>query len=376
MKTLRSLVAAGLLAALAVVPAFAQADRPVVLATTTILADVARNVAGDLITVEALIPADADTHAYEPTAQDALRISQADALLMVGAGYETFIEDLLANAGADIPVFVASNGIEILAAGGHDHDHEEDHHDAEATAEAGTDPLATPEADHADDHAHEGEEAHLGVLGVDLECEAHDHDHEKPAGKSLTSPSEAHDDHDHGSCDPHVWTDPANGAIWAMNIAAALGEIDPANAETYAANAALYGETLAALDAEIAALIEAIPAERRVIVTNHEFMGYFAYRYGLEVAATVLPGVTTGAELDPQGAAALIALITDENVPAIFAEVSANPELAQIIAQEAGIAVVTELYSEALSAADGPASTYIDYLRYNAQTIADALSAS
>jgi len=334
-----------LLAVLAAAPAAAQ-DRPTVIATTTILADVARNVAGDRIVVDALLPPDTDTHAYEPTTDDVRRVAVADALLEVGAGYETFIAELLENAGAGIPVYVASNGIAILPLGAHDHEHE-----------------GEAEHDHADEH--------LGVLGVDLECEAHSHEHE--GDHAAESDHAGDDDHDHGVCDPHVWLDPLNGVQWARTIAAAFSELDPANAEVYTRNAEAYAEQLVALDAEIEALFATIPDEARVIVTNHEFLGYFAHRYGLEVVATVLPRVTTGQELDPQSTADLIALVQAENVRAIFAEVSANPELAQIIAQEAGVEVVTTLYTEALSAADGPAATYIDYLRFNAQTIADAL---
>lgn len=336
-----------LLAALLTTTAAAQ-DRPTVIATTTILADVARNVAGDLIVVDSLLPADADTHAYEPTTDDVRRVAAADALLEVGAGYESFISDLLANAGTDIPVYVASIGIEILPLGAHDHAHE---------------------GDQPADDTHEDE--HLGVLGTDLECEAHSHEHEGEAVETDEHASE--DEHLEGACDPHVWLDPLNGVLWARTIAAAFADLDPANAATYQANAEAYAEQLIALDAEIASLIDTVPADRRVLVTNHEFLGYFAHRYELEVAATVLPGVTTGQELDPQSAAELIALIQAEDVRAIFAEVSANPELAQIIAQEAGVDVVTTLYTEALSAADGPAATYIDYLRFNAQTIVNAL---
>jgi ABC-type Zn uptake system ZnuABC Zn-binding protein ZnuA len=167
---------------------------------------------------------------------------------------------------------------------------------------------------------------------------------------------------------------PLNAAVWAQNVADALAEADPANAEAYAANAAAYIAELEAVDAEIEALVAQIPEESRVLVTNHEFMGYFAARYGFEVAATVLPGGTTGTEVDPQALAELIAFIQAEGVPAIFAEVTANPQLAEIVAQDAGITVVSTLYSESLSDASGPAATYLDYIRYNAQVIVDALA--
>jgi ABC-type Zn uptake system ZnuABC Zn-binding protein ZnuA len=309
-------------------------DAPIrVLATTTILADVAQNVAGDLFTVDTLVPADADTHAFEPSTADVARVAEADLLLVVGAGYEAFLGDLLENAGSEAAqVITVSNGVEILGFSG--------------------------------EHEHEGE-AHIGVLGVDAECDVHEHEGEEA--------EHSEEGHEHGECDAHVWTDPMNGVIWANNIADAFSTADAANAAAYRANADAYIAQLEAVDAEIERLVAGIPEERRILVTNHEFMGYFAHAYGFEVVGTVLPGATTDAEPNPQELADLIALVQEEGVPAIFAEVSANPQLAEVVAEEAGIAVVTTLYSESLSGSDGRASTYLEYLRYNAQTIAQAL---
>jgi ABC-type Zn uptake system ZnuABC Zn-binding protein ZnuA len=343
-----------------------------VLATTSILADVAQNVAGDLFTVDTLVPVGADTHAFEPSTADAARVAEASMLLTVGAGYEAFLGDLLENVGADsVQVVVVSNGLEILGfSEGHSHDEEHAH-------EESTDPMATPEAtaegehSHEEEHAHEGEEKHIGVLGGDLECEAHeDHEH----SKRVTVVMHGEDEHDHGACDPHVWTDPANVISWTKAIAAAFGAADPANEAVYSANADAYIAQLEALQTEVADLVATLPEEARVLVTNHEFLGYFAYAYGFEVVGTVLPGGTTDAEPNPQELAALIETIQAEGVRAIFAEVSANPQLAQVVAEEAGIDVVTTLYSESLSDASGPAATYLDYMRYNTQTIVDALS--
>jgi ABC-type Zn uptake system ZnuABC Zn-binding protein ZnuA len=314
-------------------------DAPRVLATTSILADVAQNVAGDLLTVESLLPADADAHVFEPSPADVARVAEADLLLVVGAGYEAFLGDLLANAGdAAAEVVVASNGIDILALGGEHDEHEGEHEHAAAE--------------------------HIGILG-EIECEAHEHEEDE---------AEHEDEHEHGACDPHVWTDPMNGVVWADNIAAAFSVADPANEDIYRANADAYIAQLETLDAEISETLAVIPEESRILVTNHEFMGYFAAAYDFEVVATVLPGGTTDAEPNPQELAALIELIEAEGVSALFAEVSANSQLAEVVAQEAGISVVTTLYSEALSAADGPASTYVDYLRYNASVIAEALA--
>jgi zinc/manganese transport system substrate-binding protein len=319
---------------------FAQAQsQPLrVVATTTIIADVARNVGGDLVEVTALIPADSDVHAFQVTPNDVVMVADADVLLINGVGLEAFLGNLLENAG-DVEPVVVSNGIEVLAFGEHEQ------HEDEATEEA-----------HQDDE-------HVGVLGVDAEC-ALEEEHE--AGE---------DEHEHGSCDPHVWTDPNNVKIWATNIAEAFAEADPANAETYVANAAAYVEQVTALDDEVREILSAIPEDRRILVTNHEFLGYFAHAYDFEVVGVVIPGGSSLSEPNPQEIAELIEMIREEGVPAIFTEVSASDQLASVIAQEADISVVTTLYSDSLSSEDGPASTYIDYLRSNAETIAQALSA-
>ena len=308
-----------------------------VVATTTLIADVARNVGGDVVDVSALIPPDSDVHAFQPAPQDAAAIAQANVVLVNGANLE---EGLLAlvEGSATVELTIVSNGVEMLGFGEHDHEHAEE------------------------DHEHET----VGVLGVDAECGAEEHHEEEHADDEAK--------HEHGACDPHVWGNPQNVAIWADNIAAAFAAADPDNADTYAANAAAYKDQLTALDAELEALYGSIPEADRVIVTNHEFMGYLAARYDLEVVGTVIPSASTLAEPSPQDVADLIGTIQETGVKAIFAEVSDPNALAQVVAQDAGEVKVVTLYSESLSAPDGPASTYIDFMRYDAQAIVGALT--
>jgi ABC-type Zn uptake system ZnuABC Zn-binding protein ZnuA len=330
-----------LLCFLLIVPfaASAQGELLDVVATTTIIADVARNVGGDLVKVSSLIPPDADAHAFQPTPVDAAAIAEADVVLVNGAGLEAFLGGLMEDAAGVQPV-VVSNGIELLAFGSHDHE---------------------GEVDNGHEHA---EAEHMGVLGMTAECGEEEHHAE----------AEHEDEHEHGGCDPHVWTDPRNVMTWAGNIAEALASADPVNAATYRAKAAEYVEQLTALDEEVTQILGVIPEDKRILVTNHEFFGYFAHAYGFKVVGVVMPGGSTLSEPNLQQLAALIDIITHEGVPAVFAEVSANDQLAEVAARETGINVVTTIYSDSLSAADGPASTYLDYLRYNATVIAEALT--
>lgn len=152
-----------------------------------------------------------------------------------------------------------------------------------------------------------------------------------------------------------------------------LSALDPANAEIYADNAETYIAELTALDQDfIVPMVESIPEAQRVLLTNHETLGYFANAYGFEVIATVIPGAGTLAEPSAADLARLIDLIRAEGVSAVFAENTVGTRIAEQIAQESGAQFYT-LYSDSLSDADGPAATYLDYMRYNVTTIVQAL---
>jgi ABC-type Zn uptake system ZnuABC Zn-binding protein ZnuA len=176
----------------------------------------------------------------------------------------------------------------------------------------------------------------------------------------------------HGPCDPHFWLDPQNVMIWADNIATAFAEADPDNADYYRANAAAYQEQLRALDAEIANIVSTVPAANRRLVTNHDFMGYFAKRYGFEIVGVVLPGGSTLSEPTARELAELIEIIEREQISSIIVEMSDNNRISEQVAEEVNITLLP-LYSDSLSEPDGPAATYIDYMRYNATVIAEML---
>jgi ABC-type Zn uptake system ZnuABC Zn-binding protein ZnuA len=175
-----------------------------------------------------------------------------------------------------------------------------------------------------------------------------------------------------GICDPHVWMNPQNVMLWTLTIRDTLSERDPANAETYARNAEAYIAQLSELHSEIETLLESIPPQNRVLVTNHDSLGYFAAQYGFEVVGVVISGGSTVAEPSAQDIATLIEVIEAHRVQAVFAETTINPDIAQQVANESG-AVLYTLYSGSLGDADGPASTYLDYMRYNTRTIVDGL---
>jgi ABC-type Zn uptake system ZnuABC Zn-binding protein ZnuA len=187
----------------------------------------------------------------------------------------------------------------------------------------------------------------------------------KPAANEVLDP-------DHQG-DPHFWLDPTNVTQYAENIRDGLSQADPAGAPTYQANAEAYSAQLKSLDAWIAEQVKPIPPERRLLVTNHESLGYFADRYGFRIVGTIIPSVSSDASSSAQQLAALVNQIKSAKAQAIFLETGTNAQLAKQIAPEAGIKVVSELYTHSLTNAQGPAPTYLGMMEYNTRTIANAL---
>jgi len=173
--------------------------------------------------------------------------------------------------------------------------------------------------------------------------------------------------------DPHFWLDPVMTVRYVQNIRDALSRVDPAGEKTYGANADAYIKQLRDLDSWIADQVAAIPAEKRLLVTNHESLGYFADRYGFRVVGVVIPSVSSEALATAPQLALLVDGLKKAGAPAVFLELGGNTRLARQVAQEAGIRVVTELYSHSLTDSTGPAPTYLDMMRYNVKTIVEAL---
>jgi len=192
------------------------------------------------------------------------------------------------------------------------------------------------------------------------------------------SPSEAAaanaDDHPMPG-DPHLWLDPLNVVHYVENIRAAFAQLDPIHAPEYAANAKDFVDQLLALDEWVRLQVQGIPPERRLLVTNHESLGYYASRYGFTIVGAIIPNLSSSASPSAQELARLIDALRAAHAPAIFLEMGADPRLARQLANESGVAVVTELFTESLSPAAGPAPTYLEMMRFNTRTIVDALVA-
>lgn len=177
---------------------------------------------------------------------------------------------------------------------------------------------------------------------------------------------------DHPGGDPHTWFDPNNVIQWTQVIEEKLSALDPANAQTYAANAQAYRQRLKELDAWIQEQVAQIPAANRQLVSDHTVFTYFAHHYGFTQNGAILPGYSSMAQPSAQELAALEDTIRSLNVKAVFVGETANTSLAERVARDTGTQLVY-LYTGSLSTPDGPAGSYLDLMRYDVSAIVKAL---
>jgi ABC-type Zn uptake system ZnuABC Zn-binding protein ZnuA len=316
-------------------------DKLKVVATTTIVGDVVKNIGGDLIDLTVLMQPGVDPHSFEFTPQDVAKVADSDIVFVNGAGLEEFLTSLLENAGNNVNVVPVSEGITLIPFKG---EHAEGEHEGE--------------------HGHEGEAAH--GAGED----GHESDHAE--GTPVADAEEHEGEHAHEGGDPHVWWNPQNVGVWADTIAKALAEKDSANAPAFEANAAAYKAELQELDSWIKEQVGQVPEANRKLVTDHDTFGYLADRYGFELVGAVLPNSSTQAEVSAQDLAALQDAIKAYNVKAVFVGSTVNPSLAQRVADDTGTRLV-QTYTDSLGEPASEAATYIDFMRTSVAAIVNAL---
>lgn len=174
--------------------------------------------------------------------------------------------------------------------------------------------------------------------------------------------------------DPHVWNSPVNVKIWVKNIEKALSDADPADAAAFKANAERYTKTLDELNSYAHAKFDAMPEDRRKVLTSHDAFGYFGREYKVSFLAPL--GVSTETEASAADVAKLIEQIKTEHVKTYFFENSNDPRLVKQVAKATGAEPGGELYVESLSDAKGPAPTYEKMFRYNVDQITAAIAKS
>lgn len=175
--------------------------------------------------------------------------------------------------------------------------------------------------------------------------------------------------------DPHSWFSPKNAAIYVRNLTAAISGIDPANRSEYESRAELYQQQLRALHLWAQREVSVIPPARRVLVTSHDAFHYFCRDYGFRAAAPA--GWSTGDEIGGGATSErrrqVVESIRSFGVKAIFVETSVNPKLIRQIAEDAGVTVGGELYSDSMGEPGTAGETYLGMMRENVLTIVAAL---
>lgn len=167
--------------------------------------------------------------------------------------------------------------------------------------------------------------------------------------------------------DPHAWNSMANGVIYATNVMNALIKADPEDADYFHQRGTAYIEQLQKLDAWAKTEFTGIPQSKRKVLTSHDAFGYFGQEYHVSFMAPV--GFSTEAEASASGVASLIKQIKEEKVKTYFIENQTDPRLVRQIAAASGAQPGGELYPEALSGPQGPATTYIKAFKHNVEAI-------
>lgn len=169
---------------------------------------------------------------------------------------------------------------------------------------------------------------------------------------------------------PHLWLDVTNAKAYVEKIRDSLSQMDGANSAYYADRARTYLTKLDQLDDWIRTEVDKIPSARRKLVTFHDAFPYFAKRYGFSLQGVVV--ASPGKEPSARDLSALVQRIKRERVPAVFVEAQFSPKILEVLAHDAGIKVVSNLYNDSLSA--GPeANSYIAMMKHDVAQIVEAL---
>ena len=174
-----------------------------------------------------------------------------------------------------------------------------------------------------------------------------------------------------GKPNPHAWMSPQNALIYTDNIRKALGELDPANAAAYNANAKAYSQQIRAIDTKLKQAIAAIPPDKRYIVSCEGAFSYIARDYGLK--EVYIWAVNAEQQATPKRVERVINTVKQNQIPAVFCESTVSNEAQLQVAKESGAKFAGVFYVDSLSPPDGPASTYLKLLEYNVNTLIQGL---
>lgn len=179
-----------------------------------------------------------------------------------------------------------------------------------------------------------------------------------------------------GHFDPHVWMDVKLWSQCVDSVARTMRKFDPEHAAEFTSRAEAYQQKFGKLDDYVRASIKSIPEQQRVLVTAHDAFGYFARAYGLEVKS--VQGISTESEAGVADVNALVDVIVERKIGAIFVESSVSDKSLKAVIEGAAkrgwtVKVGGELFSDAMGSSGTYEGTYIGMIDHNATTIARAL---
>lgn len=176
--------------------------------------------------------------------------------------------------------------------------------------------------------------------------------------------------------DPHIWNSSKNWESAAEQVAKGYIDLDPENKEFYEQNLEAYKKELAELKTYIDERVAEIPEESRVLVTAHDAFSYFARDYGFEVKG--IQGISTESEASTKDISDLAEFIVSRHIKAIFSESSVpqkNIDALKEAVEAKGQSIVIggQLFSDSLGDEGTPEGTYIGMMKYNIDTVVNAL---
>ena len=266
--------------------------------------DFLRQIGGDRIGLQLVVPAGMDSHSFEPTPADMIAMQEADILVCNGGAMEQWVSQVLSS--------LDTGGMEVLTM--------MDYVDVveEELVEGMED------ADHGHDHSHEEDEAYDHSREGDLDV----------GGQAVFDPEDGHALEI--AYDEHIWTSPVNAITIVEILCDALSQADPENREYFEANAAAYTQELADLDARFRRIVE--NGKRRMFVVADKFpLRYFADTYGLSYRAA-FSGCSTDTEPSAKTIAYLIDQVREQEIPAVYYLELSSHRTAEIIGEETGAA--------------------------------------
>jgi zinc/manganese transport system substrate-binding protein len=175
--------------------------------------------------------------------------------------------------------------------------------------------------------------------------------------------------------DPHFWLDPDRMIRAASLVADELARVTGIDRSRLDTNVKTYADTVQVATAYATITLNTVPEGKRLLVTNHDALEYFANRFHYKVIGTIIPGGSTLAEPSASDLRDLVATIKVAGVNAIFSESTSSSKLADTVGRELGKKItIVELSTDTLGEPDSPTSTYQGLITTTARLIADGLN--